>query len=134
MNYTFAVSDLSTNLTAGTTENFVLQTVSGSSILTSSNTVKINPGRFLDGSGLPLSNQPSFFKNETITPIQLVAPSFKLKQPTSIPTLPPGLSFVSNASNIYSIAGTPLVTVPTSNYQIIGVQDGGCDYEIQYGC
>ena len=126
VNYTFAVSDLSTNLTAGTTENFVLQTVSGSSILTSSNTVKINPGRFLDGSGASLSNNAyTFYKNEPITPIRLVAPSFTLKTPTSIPTLPPGLSFVSNASNIYDITGTPLVNVPNSNYQIIGVQNGG---------
>lgn len=124
--YTFAVSDLSTNLTAGRTENFILQTVSGSSILTSSNTVTVNAGRFLDGSGLTLSNNVyTFYKNEAIPPIRLVAPSFKLKQPTSIPTLPPGLSFVSNASNIYDITGIPSVTVPTSNYQIIGVENGG---------
>lgn len=126
LSYTFAITDLSTNLTAGTTENFILQTVSGSSILTSSNTVTIGAGRFLDGSGVSLSNNVyTFYKNEPIDPIRLVAPSFTLKQPTSIPTLPPGLSFVSNASNIYSIAGTPLVTVPNSNYQIIGVQNGG---------
>ena len=126
LSYTFAVTDASTNLTAGTSENFVLQTVSGSSILTSSNTVTINAGRFLDGSGVSLSNNVyTFYKNEPITRIRLVAPSFKLKQPTSIPSLPPGLSFVSNASNIYDISGTPLVTVPNSNYQIIGVQDGG---------
>lgn len=124
--YTFAVADSSNNLTAGTTENFVLQSVSGSTILTSSNTVTINPGRFLDGSGASLSNNSFvFFKNEPITRIRLVAPSFTLKQPTSVPTLPPGLSFVSNASNIYDISGIPLVTVPNSNYQIIGVQNGG---------
>ena len=123
--YTFAITDASTNLTAGTSENFVLQTVSGSSILTSSNTVTIGPGRFLDASGVSLSNNVyTFFKNEPITPIRLVAP-FTLKQPTSIPTLPPGLSFVSNASNIYDISGIPLLTVPNSNYQIIGVQNGG---------
>ena len=125
VNYTFAVSDSSTNLTAGTTENFVLQTISGSSILTSSNTVTIGAGRFLDGSGVSLSNNAyTFYKNEPITPIRLVAP-FTLKPPTSIPTLPPGLSFISNASNIYDISGIPLVTVPNSNYQIIGVQNGG---------
>jgi len=124
--YTFAVTDLSNNLTAGTTENFVLQSVSGSTILTSSNTVTIGAGRFLDGSGASLSNNAyTFFKNEPITPIRLVAPSFTLKQPTSVPFLPPGLSFVSNASNIYDISGIPLVTVPNSNYQIIGVQNGG---------
>jgi len=124
--YTFAITDASTNLTAGTSENFVLQTVSGSSILTSSNTVTVGAGRFLDASGVSLSNNVyTFFKNEPITRIRLVAPSFTLKQPTSIPTLPPGLSFVSNASNIYDISGIPLVTVPNSNYQIIGVQNGG---------
>jgi len=124
--YTFAVTDLSNNLTPGTTENFVLQSVSGSTILTSSNTVTIGAGRFLDGSGASLSNNAyTFFKNEPITPIRLVAPSFTLKQPTSVPFLPPGLSFVSNASNIYDISGIPLVTVPNSNYQIIGVQNGG---------
>ena len=125
VNYTFASTDASTNLTAGTSENFILQTVSGSSILTSSNTVTVGPGRFLDGSGASLSNNAyTFFKNEANPPIRLVAP-FNLKQPTSIPTLPPGLSFVSNASNIYDISGIPLVTVPNSNYQIIGVQNGG---------
>jgi hypothetical protein len=124
--YTFAISDLSTILTPGTTENFVLQTVSGSSILTSSNTVTIGPGRFLDGSGASLSNNSyTFYKNEAITPIRLVAPSFALKPVTSVPSLPPGLSFVSNASNVYDISGIPLVTVPNSNYQIIGVQNGG---------
>jgi hypothetical protein len=124
--YTFAISDLSTILTPGTTENFVLQTVSGSSILTSSNMVTIGPGRFLDGSGASLNNNSyTFYKNEAIPKIRLVAPSFALKPVTSVPTLPPGLSFVSNASNIYDISGIPLVTVPNSNYQIIGVQNGG---------
>lgn len=125
LSYTFAITDLSTTLTAGRTESFVL-TVSGSTIQTSSNTVIINPGRFLDGAGVTLSNNSyTFYKNEPISKIRLVAPSFKLKQPTSVPTLPPGLSFISNASNIYDISGTPLVNVPNSNYQIIGVQDGG---------
>ena len=120
--YTFAVSDLSNKLTAGTFETFVLQ----ANGLTSSNTVNIGPGRFLDGSGVTLSNTSyTFFKNEPIQRIRVVAPSFTLQQPTSIPTLPPGLSFVNVASNIFDISGIPLVTVPTSNYQIIGVQSGG---------
>ena len=122
--YTFAVSDLSTNLTAGRTETFVL-TVSGSTLLTSSNTVNIAPGRFLDGTGLPLSNQPSFFKNEAITPIRLKSPSFTLKPLTSIPSLPPGLSFTYVASNIYDITGVPSAPIASSNYQIIGVENGG---------
>ena len=124
--YSFAVSDTSSILTAGTSASFVLSTVSGSSILTSSNTVTINAGRFLDGSGNSLSNNAYvFYKNETIPPIKLVAPSFTLKTPTSIPFLPPGLSFVRDTSSSFFIQGTPSVTVPNSNYQIIGVQQGG---------
>ena len=125
-NYVFAVPDTSNNLTPGTTESFLLSTVSGSIILNSSNIVTVNPGRFLDGSGNSLSNNAYvFYKNETITPITLVAPSFTLKTPTSIPALPPGLSFVRDSSSIFKISGTPTVTVPNSNYQIIGAQLGG---------
>ena len=125
-NYVFAVPDTSNNLTPGTTESFLLSTVSGSIILNSSNTVTVNPGRFLDGSGNSLSNNAYvFYKNEPITPITLVAPSFTLKTPTSIPALPPGLSFVRDSSSIFKISGTPTVTVPNSNYQIIGAQQGG---------
>lgn len=123
-NVRFRVSDTSSTLVPSTnTETFTLTDTSGAR---SVNTVNINAGRFLDASGITLSNNSyTFFKNESIPPIQLVAPSFTLKPPTSIPALPPGLSFVSNASNNYQISGTPLVTVPNSNYQIIGVQNGG---------
>jgi hypothetical protein len=121
--YTFSVSDASMNLTANTTESFVLRIVDPSgNTFTSSNSVNTARGRFLGGSGNSLNNNSyTFYKNEAITPIRLVAPSFTLLPPTSIPTLPPGLSFVSNASNIYDITGVPLVTVPNSNYQIIGL-------------
>jgi hypothetical protein len=124
--YTFAISDTSNNLTAGTVESFVLTTVSGTNTFTSSNTVNIGPGRFLDACGNSLSNNAYvFYKNEPITPIVLVAPSFTLKTPTSIPFLPPGLSFVRDSSSIFRITGTPTVTVPNNSYQIIGVQQGG---------
>lgn len=125
--YTFGVSDASTTLTPSTrAETFTLTTVSGSIIQTSSNTVTINGGRFLDGSGNSLSNNAYvFYKNEPITPITLAAPTFTLKTPTSIPALPPGLSFVRDTSSIFKITGTPTVTVPNSNYQIIGTQQGG---------
>lgn len=124
--YIFGVGDLSNNLTAGRTENFVLTTVSGTNTLTSSNTVVINPGRFLDACNNSLSNNVyTFYKNEPIPRIRLVAPSFTLKTPTSIPFLPPGLSFVRDSSFAFSISGTPTVTVPNSNYQIIGTQQGG---------
>ena len=122
--YTFAISDLSNNLTAGRTETFLL-TLTGST-LTSSNIVTVNPGRFIvEPNTSFISNVYLFYKNDVIEPIRLVAPSFTLKQPTSIPTLPPGLSFTAVASNIYEITGVPSVTVPTSNYQIIGVENGG---------
>ena len=125
--YIFGVSDASTTLTPSTrAETFTLTTVSGSNVLTSSNTVNINGGRFLDGSGNSLSNNAYvFYKNEPITPITLAAPTFTLKTPTSIPALPPGLSFVRDTSSIFKITGTPTVTVPNSNYQIIGTQQGG---------
>lgn len=125
--YIFGVSDLSSTLTPSpNAENFVLTTVSGTNIQTSSNTVFINPGRFTDGCGNSLSNNAyTFYKNEPIPRIRLVAPSFTLKTPTSIPFLPPGLSFVRDSSFAFSISGTPTVTVPNSNYQIIGTQQGG---------
>jgi hypothetical protein len=126
ISYIFGVSDASSTLTPSTRpESFTLTTVSGSTVLTSSNLVTINGGRFLDGSGNSLSNNSYvFFKNEPITPITLVAP-FTLKTPISIPALPPGLSFVRDTSSIFKISGTPSVTVPNSNYQIIGTQQGG---------
>jgi hypothetical protein len=125
-NYVFGVPDASNNLTPGTTESFVLSTVSGTLSITSSNTVTVNPGRFLDGSGNSLSNNAYvFFKNERIQPIRLVAPTFTLKTPTSIPSLPPGLSFVRDSSSSFDISGIPTVAVPSSNYQIIGVQSNG---------
>lgn len=121
--YRFTVSDLSMNLTAGSTEQFVLSTTTP---LVSSNTVVVNPGRFLDENGLSLSNRSfTFFKNEPIPRIRIVAPSFELKQPIANPTLPPGVTFVRVDSNRFDISGIPLVTVPNSNYQIIGVQDRG---------
>ena len=124
--YIFGVPDTSNNLTAGRKENFVLTTVSGTNIQTSSNIVNVGAGRFLDGCGNSLSNNVyTFYKNEPIPRIQLVAPSFTLKTPTSIPFLPPGLSFVRDSSFAFSISGTPTVTVPNSNYQIIGTQQGG---------
>jgi hypothetical protein len=127
-NVVFAVSDTANTLTAGREESFTLTTTDASGTLfqASSNKVIVNPGRFLDGSGVPLlGNNYTFYKNETITPIRLVAPSFTLATPTSVPTLPPGLSYSNVASNIFDIVGAPLTTVPTSNYQSIGRQSGG---------
>ena len=121
-NVRFTVSGAGSTLVPSTfPESFTLT----SNALTSVNTVTVNGGRFLDASGVTLSNNSyTFFRNEMITPIQLVAP-FNVNTPTSIPALPPGLSFVSNSPSNYQISGTPLVVVPNSNYQIIGVQQGG---------
>jgi hypothetical protein len=107
------------------TEVFVVTAKDGDTVVaTSSNTVTIGTGRFLDASGNSYAGRSfSLFKNEPITPISLVAP-FAISAPTSVPTLPPGLSYVSNDSNTYSIAGTPLVTVPQSNYLVIGKGSG----------
>ena len=89
-------------------------------VAVSSNNVSVEAGRFRDLSGNGYTGRSfSFFKNEPIAPIPLIAP-FAIATPTSVPTLPPGLAFVSNASNQYSIAGTPIVTVPQSNYLFIG--------------
>ena len=123
----FSISDLSNNLTPSSfTESFRVTVTDGSLSLVSSNTVTIGPGRFLDGSGQTLSNNSyTFFKNEAITPIRLVAPSFTLSTPTSVPSLPPGLVFSNVASNIFNIQGTPIVPITNSNYQIIGIQSNG---------
>jgi hypothetical protein len=100
---------------------------SGITIATSSNTVTIGAGRFLSaaapGGSSYVGSNFTFYKNEPNSPIPLVAP-FAISVPTSVPSLPPGLTFTSNASNSYSITGTPLVTVPQSNYLFIGKATG----------
>lgn len=121
-NVRFNVSGTASTLVPSTfPESFTLT----SNGFTSVNTVTVNGGRFLDASGVTLSNNSyTFYRNETIPSIQLVAP-FNVNTPTSIPALPPGLSFVRDTSSIFNISGTPLVVVPNSNYQIIGVQSNG---------
>lgn len=87
---------------------------------TVSNTVTISPGRFLNGSGNSyVGSNFTFFSRQPITPIRLVAP-FAISTPTSVPALPPGLTYTPVSSNIFDITGTPSVTVPQSNYLFIG--------------
>ena len=109
------------------TENFTVtaRDASGTTIATSSNRVNIGAGRFLDapGGNSYVGSNFAFFKSEPILPIPLVAP-FAIAIPTSVPALPPGLVYTSNASNSYSITGTPLVTIPQSNYLFIGKATG----------
>lgn len=124
----FSVSDLSNRLSTGT-ETFKVTVLDASGTpFVSTNSVTINPGRFLDQFGQTLSNRSfTFFRNEPIAPgtIRLVAPSFKLRTPTSVLSLPPGFVFSNVASNIFDIVGTPSIPFGTSNYLIIGVEDGG---------
>lgn len=121
-NVRFTVSGTASTLVpSANNETFTLS----SNGFTSVNTVTVNGGRFLDSNSNTLSNNSyTFYRNETISPIQLVAP-FNVNTPTSIPALPPGLSFVRDTSSVFNISGTPLVVVPNSNYQIIGVQSNG---------
>lgn len=88
---------------------------------TSVNSVTIAAGRFLDPSGNSfVGSNYTFFAKEAISPIQLVAP-FNLASPvTSTPALPPGLGFSAISGSNVSIVGTPSITVPQSNYLIIG--------------
>ena len=119
-------STLSNGIPQGTTQTFTVTATAGSTVLTSSNRVINNTGRFLDNdvSGNSYDGRSfAFYKNEPITPLTLAAP-ISIAVPTSVPTLPPGLTYTSNASNIYSITGTPLATVPQSNYLVIGKGTG----------
>jgi hypothetical protein len=120
-NVVFSTS--SNGMGVGTESFTVVASQGGSVVSTSSNIVTVGAGRFLTaaapGGSSYVGSNFAFFKNEPITPIPLVAP-FAINVPTSVPTLPPGLTFTSNASNSYSITGTPIVTVPQSNYLFIG--------------
>jgi hypothetical protein len=92
---------------------------------TSVTNVAVAAGRFLDasGGGSFVGSNYTFYAKEPITPITLVAP-FTLSPPTSTPALPPGLSFsVVDVSRV-TISGTPLTTVPQSNYLIVGKEVG----------
>lgn len=87
----------------------------------SSNNVTVGSGRFRDSNNSNLSGSNfTYYKNEPITSVQFRAP-FVISTPTTVPTLPPGLSFVDiSGGGWYELTGTPLVTVPQSNYLIIG--------------
>lgn len=117
-------STLSNAMATGA-QSFTITATSGSTVLTSSNIVNVKAGRFLDApSGASYDGRSfTFFKNEPITAVPLVAP-FAIDQPTSVPSLPPGLTYTSNDSNKYSITGTPTVTIPQSNYLFIGKANG----------
>ena len=117
-NFTFAGNGAS--LTAGSTESFsyIVKDGLGNSY-TSSNQVPVGVGRLTDLSGNSVSgNRYEFYKNEPISPIQMKGPFTLCNSVLSVPTLPPGLQFYVSGSNL-DISGTPLTTLPTSNYLII---------------
>ena len=97
-------------------ESIVINTASA----TSSNSVTVNPGRFFDSLSNSFNNQVfTFFKNETITPVKFNS-AINLASITTIPSLPPGLSFQVDTSQSYLLTGTPSVQIPSSNYLVIG--------------
>jgi hypothetical protein len=117
-NFTFAGNG--TSLTAGSTESFsyVVKDGLGNSY-TSSNQVPVGAGRLTDLNGNSVSgNRYEFYKNQPIQRIQMKAPFILCNSVLSVPSLPPGLQFYTSGSNL-DISGTPLVTLPTSNYLII---------------
>lgn len=80
----------------------------------------LNAGRFFDVNRSSFNNRTlSLFKNEPLTPI-LFDSEISLSRIQTVPTLPPGLSFVSNSPTSFLLQGTPLVQIPTSNYLVIG--------------
>jgi hypothetical protein len=119
-NLTFAGNGSS--LTAGSTESFsyTVLGLSGNPTITSSNTVPVGTGRFTDLSGNGVGGSAyTFYKSEPISTIRLKAPFALSTAVSSVPSLPPGLKFYVSGSNL-DISGTPLTTLPTSNYLIIG--------------
>jgi hypothetical protein len=91
-----------------------------SSANTFSNLVKVNRGRFYQPI---IATQPTFYKFETITPIDFKTYAAITGTPYSqSPALPVGLSFVSvgGSSNNFQLVGTPQVQTPINSYFIIG--------------
>ena len=112
---------LSNNMVVGT-QSFTITATDGggNTFATSTNTVTTQVGRFVDSNGNSFTGSNyTFFAKEAITPIKMTAP-FNIVQPTSTPSLPPGLSFTTVDMSSVFITGTPLVTAPQSNYLIIG--------------
>jgi hypothetical protein len=118
-NVVFSSSGL--NVATSLAETIVINALnaSGSVVSTSSNSVRIAPGRFFP----PESNSIyTFFKNEAIPDISFSAP-FAIATPLTTLSLPVGLSFVSNTPSNYFLSGTPLLEYPSCNYTVLG-QDG----------
>ena len=89
--------------------------------LVSSNTVTIDRARFVDDVSASLSGRRfTFYKNEPISPT-VISSFFPLSgTPLATPTLPAGIGIVSNSPSRYSLEGTPLIQIPSCNYNLIG--------------
>jgi hypothetical protein len=118
-------STTSNLMVPGINQQFVITASGPTLITTSSNTVTVGTGRFRNSNGNSLSGSNlTFYRNEPITPIQFRAP-FAISTPTTVPTLPPGLGFTDVSGGAwYNLAGTPTVTVPQTNYLVIGQGTG----------
>jgi hypothetical protein len=123
----FVVFSSASNTMQAGTQAFVVSAVdaSGTVVQSSSNTVSVQAGRLLDSSGASLAGSNyTFYAKEAITPIKIVAP-FSLAPPTVTPSFPPGLTFTPTDGTTVFISGTPLTTLPQSNYLIIARQANG---------
>ena len=98
------------------------QDLSASILLaTSSNAVTIGKARFVDDVSQSLSNRRfTFYKNEPIEPTAFSSFYPLASTPITTVTLPAGIGFVSNSTTRYTLSGTPLVQIPSSNYTVIG--------------
>jgi hypothetical protein len=109
-------------VTTTSNESLTIRALDASGVLaTSSNTVTVGRARFVDDVSASLTGrQFTFYKNEPIAPV-VFSSFFPLAgPPLPTPTLPVGLGFVSNAPARYTLTGTPVLQVPSSNYNIIG--------------
>ena len=90
-------------------------------LATSSNTVTIGAPRFVDDVSASLTGRRfTFYKGEPI-PDTVFSSFFSLTSiPLTTPTLPAGITFISNAPARYTLQGTPLVQTPSANYTVVG--------------
>lgn len=101
-----------------TAESIVLLTSPGN--VTYTINVTLSAGRFT----APVSSSFTFNKNTSVAttygaPILFTSP-IAISPPTTIPTLPPGISFVQVDSQNYQLTGTPLATAPAQSFTIYG--------------
>lgn len=116
-NIVFATSGYTGSVS--TSEQIVLR-LSPSGITYTIN-VTISAGRF---TLTPPLTAFTFNKNTSVAatygaPILFTSP-IGVSPPTTVPTLPPGISFVQVDSQNYQLAGTPLTTAPAQSFTVYG--------------